>query len=431
MKKGSLFAKIIYYLFTFSLGIILAIFLPFIYLYDGEVLNIMQESLDAGNYVDAMAMAGGYYNKEPVLNAKFPAGGGIVLFESATLYEQEYGEGDQIEKQYKMHKSYAGFVYQINGFNVHSHSENKTKLLINTTEGVKEFEILNCDTNGDEQLDHISSLLSNNFFFLELPEEELEKLAVKDILSLKFVTANGSEYAEVQTTHSTFSSANLFKTQFFNDVQGFIQKNNQLADYSALYKEAADYEQRIKELGEELNALDGQILQNANYAKSNTDLAKTSADRRATKSIIIYFVCVYVIGDFLLGTKYILRFIKWFGVKVLKIKPREKKVDKSLFGTDYFSQVELKLETVGLTNNEEIKLTYSNEKENVTFTLNYVNGYTDKQRMKAGVYTLEPSDLQEKYNVEFIPTKIIAEGYKKAVQAKIIRREEDAHENNN
>ena len=90
MKKGSIFAKIIYYLFVFSFGIILAIFLPFIFMYDGEALNIIQDQLDSKQYVDAMAMVGGYYNKTIVLNECFEAGGGIVLFEAATLYEYEY-----------------------------------------------------------------------------------------------------------------------------------------------------------------------------------------------------------------------------------------------------------------------------------------------------------------------------------------------------
>ena len=86
MKKVSLFAKIVYYLFTFSLGIILAIFLPFVYLYDGEALNIIQDALDAGSYSQAMGLVGGYYNTESVLNAQFEGGGKIVLFESATLH---------------------------------------------------------------------------------------------------------------------------------------------------------------------------------------------------------------------------------------------------------------------------------------------------------------------------------------------------------
>ena len=54
MKKAKLFAKIIYYVFTFSIGIILALFLPFYYMYDSDLLfGSMEKSLAEGNYAEA------------------------------------------------------------------------------------------------------------------------------------------------------------------------------------------------------------------------------------------------------------------------------------------------------------------------------------------------------------------------------------------
>ncbi|MBR3864955.1 MAG: hypothetical protein IKJ19_07600 [Clostridia bacterium] len=426
MKKGSLFAKIVYYLFAFSLGIMLAVFLPFVYMYDGEALNTIQQSLDAGNYSQAMGMVGGYYNEQYVLYKSFERGGSVVIFESATLYEHKYGDdtsAENVVKKYKMHKSYAGFVFGLDDkFAVSSIAENKTKLFINTTDGAKEFELLNCDTNNDQVFDNISSLLTNNFFFLEFSDSDMQSLGITNILSLTFIMADGSEYGTIETTNPTFSSENLFKTQFFNDVEAFIEKNNEVADYTVLHAEDEDFDQKNQALGAELNALDAQLLSNENYAKSNTSIARSSADKRATRTIIIYFVCVYVLGDFLLGTRYILRFIKWFGTKVLKIKSKEPKIDESTFGTDYYSQVEITLHNEGVSESEEIKLTYANETESVTFTFNYVNGYKDKQRMKAGVYNLQPSELETTYETKSIPATIIAEGYRKAVEAKIIKR---------
>lgn len=429
MKKGSIFAKIIYYLFVFSFGIILAIFLPFIFMYDGEALNTMQDQLDAGNYTEAMGMVGGYYNKNIVLNASFDAGGGIVLFEAATLYEYEYKPEEQdaeVKKDYKMHKSYAGFVYGISeDFSLGELAENKAKLLIGTLGGQKEYGILNADNNGDEVFDCISSLLTNNFFFLELAEEQMSELGVTEINSLTLIKADGGIYGEVQINNSAFNSENFFKTQFFKDVESFIQKNNEFAEYSVRRTEESTYEKEIEALSIELGSLNNKLLTNENYAKSNSVVAKSRADKRASRVVVIYFICAYVIGDFLLGTRYILKFIKWFGSRVLKIKPKEKPIDKSVYGTSYYSQVEFKLETVNFKEEDEIELTYSNETERVTFTLNGANGYTQTQRMKAGAYSLQPSDLQERYDTEFIPATIVAEGYKKAIEAKIIRREEE------
>lgn len=413
----------------FSFGIILAIFLPFIFMYDGEALNIIQDQLTGGNYTQAMAMVGGYYNKNVVLDARFDAGGGIVLFEAATLYEYEYKSEEkdaEVKKEYKMHKSYAGFVYGISeGFSLGELAENKAMLLISTSGGQKEYGILNADSNSDGVLDGISSLLTNNFFFLELAEEQMSELGVTEITSLTFIKADGSIYGEVQIRNSAFSGENFFKTQFFNDVHAFIQKNNEFAEYSVRRTEESTYEKEMTALSTELTSLNSELLKNENYAKSSSVVAKSRADKRASRVVVIYFICAYVIGDFLLGTKYILKFIKWFGAKVLKINPKEKPIDKSVYGTSYYSQVEFKLETVNLKEGDEIELTYANETEKVTFTLNDANGYTQTQRMKAGTYTLQSSDLQERYNTEFIPATIVAEGYKKAIEAKIIRREEE------
>ena len=429
MKKGSIFAKIIYYLFVFSFGIILAIFLPFIFMYDGEALNIIQDQLNAGNHADAMAMVGGYYNKNVVLDARFDSGGGIVLFEAATLYEYEYKsekEDAEVKKDYKMHKSYAGFAYGLgNGFSIGELTENKSALLIGTLDCQKEFAILNSDTNGDGTPDSISSLLTNDFFFLEFAEEEMNSLGVTEITSLTLIKADGTIYGNVQMSHPTFSGENLFKTQFFKDVESFIEKNNEFAEYSVRRTEESSYEKELEALSIELTSLNNTILTNEDYAKSGSVVVKSRADKRASRVVVIYFICAYVIGDFLLGTKFILKFIKWFGAKVLKIKPKEKTVDKSVYGTSYYSQVEFKLEAVNLKETDEIVLAYANETESVTFTLNSANGYTQTQRMKAGIYTLQPSDLQEYYNTEFIPATVVAEGYKKAIEAKIIRREEE------
>ena len=97
MKHGKLFAKIIYYLFTFTMGIMLAVFLPFILMSDGECLNIMEDSLEEGRYSDAMLLVGGYFDKREVFKSEFENGGGIVLFSSATLvyFDDEETEEDR------------------------------------------------------------------------------------------------------------------------------------------------------------------------------------------------------------------------------------------------------------------------------------------------------------------------------------------------
>lgn len=102
MRSGKIFTAVIYYIFTFSIGILLALFLPFYYLYSSESLNNMQEALESGNYSDAMSLVGGYYNRQPAFVEEFPDGGGIVLFEATTLVvteeQQSDGQTEQITK---------------------------------------------------------------------------------------------------------------------------------------------------------------------------------------------------------------------------------------------------------------------------------------------------------------------------------------------
>ena len=43
-----------------------------------------------------MVLVGGYFNKQPVFQQDLPDGGGIVLFEAATLTEGQNAEGEEV-----------------------------------------------------------------------------------------------------------------------------------------------------------------------------------------------------------------------------------------------------------------------------------------------------------------------------------------------
>lgn len=45
MKKGLVIANIIYYLFTFTIGVLLAVFLPYFLMLYGESVSIIEKSL--------------------------------------------------------------------------------------------------------------------------------------------------------------------------------------------------------------------------------------------------------------------------------------------------------------------------------------------------------------------------------------------------
>ena len=80
MKNPKTFAKVVYYLFTIMLGILMCVFLPYFFLYDGESLNMMEDALEGGNPAGAMAFVGGYYNAEPIFAEDFQNGGSRCFF---------------------------------------------------------------------------------------------------------------------------------------------------------------------------------------------------------------------------------------------------------------------------------------------------------------------------------------------------------------
>ena len=143
MKRSKTFAKVVYYLFTISLGILMCFFLPYLFMYDGESMNMIEEALEEGRPADSMALVGGYFKSEPIFAQDFPGGGSIVLFESATLYDKKYGEGEDAKTKFRLHKSYAGFVYGVDGiYNTRQEQNNQTILKIVTDSGEVDFELL-------------------------------------------------------------------------------------------------------------------------------------------------------------------------------------------------------------------------------------------------------------------------------------------------
>lgn len=112
MKKGLVIANIIYYLFTFTIGVLLAVFLPYFLMLYGESVSIIEKSLAEKNYSQAIAIVGGYYDDQYVLQQDLQTGGGIVLFKATTLYPGTDEDGNSVQDM-RMHKAYAGFIYGI------------------------------------------------------------------------------------------------------------------------------------------------------------------------------------------------------------------------------------------------------------------------------------------------------------------------------
>lgn len=407
MKNGKLFAKIVYYLFTFTIGILLAIFLPYIFMSDGEYLNMMESSLGKGKYADAMLLVGGYFDDREVYQQDFSDGGGIVLFNAVTLVYFDGGDEEAVDES-QIHKSYAGFVYGIeNKYNLTATVNNKSKMLVEDGEGnVHTVNILDADTNGDKTYDTVSTFYTNGFFFIDLDEDTF-----KSLRKLTFIDKDGKTFQEV--------ALNLdYNEQFFSDVGAFVEEYNR--DYKS----------------DKLNALNDELLaKSENYKKSSLGVAQSKADTKATIIVVAYFITIYVIGDFLLGPRFILRFFKWFLFKVCKIKPKQKThKDSPVYGNDYYCQVTLELDVSSVEGfGESVQIRYTSKKgEEISFILLKQEKYKATQRVKAGIYVNMWIDIdKDEYVTENLPETLAVEGYRKTFNIKILRREEKRDENFN
>lgn len=436
MQRSKTFAKVVYYLFTISLGILMCFFLPYLFMYDGESMNMIEEALDEGRPADSMALVGGYFKSEPIFAQDFPGGGSIVLFESATLYDKKYGEGEDAKTKFRLHKSYAGFVYGVDGiYNTRQEQNNQTILKIVTDSGEVDFELLNQDLNNDGAMDAISTLIKNGFFLIDLPEDKLAELSVSSMTALKFIDKDGNVFAKATLPQDNFGAGKLFDTQFFNDVESTIAKYNEIIDFEVNNADDADYDAKLEAMAKELSTLDAELI-GKGYSKSTTSIARSRADKLATITIVFYFVGILIIGDILVGRRYTIKAGKWILTKVFKVdfeKLAEKRKSKKQaaeaevadFGNDYFCQVVFELDAesrVGV--DDEIKISYASETQNVTFTLNKSNGFVDRQRVQKDVLNLTGVESLNSNHYNEIPDLLIVEGFNKSVIIKTTMQEE-------
>ena len=141
---------------------------------------------------------------------------------------------------------------------------------------------------------------------------------------------------------------------------------------------------------------------------------------------MLYFVGIYVIGDFLVGNRYILKFFRWLLVKVFKVKFKEKPVkNKEAFGHDYYCQVTFVLDPSEVEGfSDSVQIRYSNNDGEISFLLLKEENYTTTVRVKAGTYVNLWIDLDRQYATQNLPETLVVEGFRKALKIKIIKRED-------
>lgn len=401
MKKGKSFAQVVYYLFMFSMGILLALFLPYILTMDAA-LEVVNEALSNGNYTEAMQLSVNYFDDEIVFQQQFESGGGIVLFSSVTPMFEANSEGEENASTVtKLHKSYAGFVYgTANNYLVSATGTNRSRMIVVDGDGVsRRISLLDYDSDGDGTKDTCSTHAQYGLFFVELDEPTYHS-----IKQLKLVDKDGNEFACINLDLS-------FGETFFQDVDAYVGQYNSGAE------------------GETLEQLRTEMLEKSSHYKAQSmSVANSRADKQAAVVVVCYFVAVYLLGDLLIGPHFVIRFFRWLLVKVFKVKFNRKEPKRSeVFGNDYYSKVTLVLDVSELEDfSQSVQIRYNNEKgDEATFTLMKEQNYCDTQRVKAGTYVNMWVDTdKELYAMQNLPEKLVVQGYQMALKVKIIKREE-------
>ncbi len=374
--------KVVYYLFTFSIGLLIAFTLPNYYMYEYSMESI-KTSLESKQYKDAMMLIGGYYNGEYAYQCDFDDGSGIVIFEAITIKSKTSNEETE-----KLEKSYCGFLYNAGGkYNVTGEDSNQSKVVITShSDEIKNIYIIDYDSNNNDVLDTVSTLSEKSFLFFVMSNDLIDS-----VKKIEFIYADGSTYKKIEDLNLTFDKT------FFTDATEFIEEYNRDGQSNKL--DTLDKEFRAK---------------NPNYIMSSYGNIKTKTSRTTCLIVLIYFICIYILADFLVGRHYILHLIK----KIFKIKSKKEVEKESQMIGDYYCKATFKIIYDSEDEKKNLVISYKNEKDE-EFVVNLIKekNFEETKRIHAGVYKcLDDNDMLKKYD---IPETVVIEGYTKLVEIRI------------
>lgn len=427
MKKGKIFATVVYFIFTFGIGVIFALTLPGYFATFTVPAEVIKNALDSGDFLTCITLTEpvGFFRR-PVLHETFGKGG-VILFETVTeVYDRNSSKDAASELTHGMlYKSYTGYVYGIAGrYDAYAEENNGACLIVKTGSGEeKRLPVLDFDGNGDGKNDGVSTYEQSGFLLLEIRGG--------DVPSLKELTLTDRTGAAVFTAAAEETLG--FQSAFF-DCFGDIDAYNALVaegngDISA---------ERSKELIEQRNGYVDRVIKALEETEGCAVTARTEeykaaaaevnrrANAKAIPFVIVYFVAIYIIADFLLGTHFIIKFFSWFLFKVCKIPRKKKGAERDeVFGHDYFSAVTLGLDLKEVPEfNGSVSVKYtSKDGEEFVFSLLKEENYTATLRMKAGVYVNPFIDIDREYAPVDLPDNLEVEGYQTEKTIKIVKRE--------
>lgn len=369
-KKLKIFIKVIYYIFTLGIGILLAFVLPGL-LMTVDLPGHIEDYLNNGEFARSVNLLAGYDDKEIAYERVYDDGYGIVLFRTLVIIDNQEEDKKQNDNAYF---AYSGFLYKLGGkYNTYKLQNNKTKLVVNhdedyksgkgTADGLKknaEVELLGYDTNRDEMFDNVLTLVKYNYIYFEI----LEKRLSENINNITFIDAEGKVFLKVDGLNLDFSNVFYQRLKEFKDVYNTDSTDLRLVDLQKDFLSSSE-----------------------NYEKCSYQEETGIAAKKGAIIVLIYFICIYILADFLVGQRFIIRFVSFIIKKIRKKmgKEEEPKPVEEVYGTDYYTMltVTLKVPEDCLVN---MTIHYHNESDEINMIFTKDNNYTVTQRTHAGVY---------------------------------------------
>lgn len=396
-KKWRIFFKVLYYFLTFSLGIFIAIVLPNANR-DAVTYEFLDKYIENGEYVKAVDLLGGLYNKNEIIKENLGENKGeLIVFETNSFLEQvieddENNANEEKETKRIINSSYVCIIRGLERNWFESKDKNESKILVNG----EKIEILQVDLDENGSLDTIATLINSNYICFSIDKSNFPNGAN----SIELIKADGTSHFELKNLNLDFNTDFFVKTKTFIDKYNLFYEDN---DFSK--EEDLELENIFKQINKE----------NANYQKSGTYSLKEINEEVIRKSIIfvvIYFVWVYILGDCLVGKRYIFRFFKFIYKKIKnKIKPKEKDEPLAL-GNNFYSSV-----TFEIMNCEELQsdviVSYQHETNkdyNFKCIITKKDNFKKKERIHSGTYKLVNVECKG-YEVIELPEKIEIKGY--------------------
>jgi hypothetical protein len=292
------------------------------------------------------------------------------------------------------------FVYGIENVETFSHDNlNVSRVVFNDNE---EWSIELDNYYEELKLHTIETLINSNYICFSIDEMFCSEKGFSEVGSIKIYDANNNLYEEYLFDNNLDFSGDLFK-----QTSTFVSKYNEFySDREFSAEENIELENILKEI----QKVNPHCIKSGTYVY---DEIYDEANKESMIFVLIYFIWIYILGDFLVGPRYILRFFKFLFGKIKPVKVNSKQeVEEPTLGFGFISTVSIDVK-VPEDASEDITIEYEhlvNPEYNFKTVITRAVEYKKKERVRGGSYKLV-SVTCPGFEVVNLPEKLEVKGY--------------------